>query len=143
MGRPRKDLSELGKYYRMRREEILQNANERNSEVVDGLPIGRIRLMLMNAKNRSKAKGIEFSLEVDDITPASVCPLLGIEICYFNKNLKANSPSLDRIDPRRGYTPDNVWIISHKANAAKNDLSIEQLEMLVANLRAEIERRET
>lgn len=38
-----------------------------------------------------------------------------------------NSPSLDRIDNTKGYTPDNIWVISQRANAMKSAASDEEL----------------
>ena len=44
------------------------------------------------------------------------------------------SASLDRIEPARGYTPDNVWVISWRANHIKADASLGELEILVEGL---------
>jgi predicted RND superfamily exporter protein len=44
------------------------------------------------------------------------------------------TPSLDRIDSKKGYTPDNVWVISHRANQIKNDATIEELKLITENL---------
>ena len=41
-----------------------------------------------------------------------------------------NSPSLDRIDPTKGYVKGNVWIISHKANVFKSYATHEELKIL-------------
>jgi len=60
----------------------------------------------------------------DDITIPSTCPILGIPIEWKQGNGKAsiaNSPSLDRLDSTKGYTPDNVRVISYRANVIKND----------------------
>lgn len=40
---------------------------------------------------------------------------------------KDNSPSLDRIDPTKGYVPGNVQVVSFLANRAKSNLSDAQL----------------
>jgi hypothetical protein len=42
----------------------------------------------------------------------------------------ANSPSLDRIDPTKGYVKGNVWIISSKANTFKSYATHEELKIL-------------
>lgn len=44
-----------------------------------------------------------------------------------------NSPTLDRKDSTRGYVPDNVWVISHRANRMKNNATLEEMELLVKN----------
>lgn len=50
-----------------------------------------------------------------------------------------NSPTIDRINPKLGYIKGNVWVISNKANRFKNDATLEELELLVANLRRKLE----
>ena len=49
-----------------------------------------------------------------------------------------NSYSLDRIDSSKGYIPGNVWVISRRANAIKSDATLEELELLVKNLKEKI-----
>ena len=39
-----------------------------------------------------------------------------------------NSPSLDRINPKKGYTKDNVIIMSNLANRIKTDATTDQIE---------------
>lgn len=92
-----------------------------------------------HCKARARKKGLGFDLTVDDVwglmesTPT--CPLLGITLDYYGSDSGAGDlASLDRIDSNKGYTKDNVWIISRKANSAKNNLTLEELEMLVKNL---------
>ena len=51
------------------------------------------------------------------------CPIMGIK---FKRNTKGNcsshfSPTLDRIDPTKGYTPGNIQVISQLANQMKAD----------------------
>ncbi len=99
--------------------------------------------LLYPAKKRAKLKGIECTIKKEDIKLVRFCPLLGIELDYSNDKggvgtAKANSPSLDRINPKKGYTPDNVWVISRRANAIKNDASLEEIEMIAKNLRKKI-----
>lgn len=97
----------------------------------------KIVKLLILAKDRAKKRGIEFSITVEDFTPITHCPLLGIAI-DFDKRGKGwgpNSPSIDRIDPLIGYVPGNVWVVSGLANRLKSDATLEQLEFLVLNLR--------
>ena len=44
-------------------------------------------------------------------------------------------PSLDRIDGAKGYVKGNVRVISHRANMLKNDATIEELELVLKDLR--------
>lgn len=50
----------------------------------------------------------------------------------------AASPSLDRIIPTLGYVPGNVWVISHRANELKRDATLQEIQMLAANLARKI-----
>ncbi len=93
----------------------------------------RVR-MFLNARERSKNKNLEFTITKEDITIPDVCPLLGIRLDSEIKD-RIHSPSLDRIDPTKGYTPDNIWVISNRANTLKNDASIQELELLIENLK--------
>jgi hypothetical protein len=34
-----------------------------------------------------------------------------------------------------GYTPDNIWVISHRANQIKNDATLEELEKITYNFK--------
>lgn len=40
------------------------------------------------------------------------------------------SASLDRLDSSRGYTPDNVWVISWRANQIKSNATLSELRTL-------------
>jgi len=44
-----------------------------------------------------------------------------MELDWFTDKVKENSPSLDRIDSKKGYVPGNVMIMSWRANRIKND----------------------
>lgn len=99
------------------------------------------KCILRAARERAKSKGIEFSIVEEDIVIPDVCPLLNIplESSIGKGGASNNSPSLDRIDNTKGYVKGNVWVISFLANSVKRNLSLEQLETLVRNLRTKIE----
>ncbi|GAG13815.1 unnamed protein product, partial [marine sediment metagenome] len=44
------------------------------------------------------------------------------------------SPSVDRINPNKGYTPENCWIISHKANRIKSNATVCEIRMVAEGL---------
>lgn len=95
------------------------------------------RRLLASARDRAEKRGIPFSLSLADIIVPERCPLLGIEIVanVGTRGPAPNSPALDRIDPQRGYEPGNVWVVSYRANAIKNDASPDELEMIAAGIR--------
>ncbi len=82
---------------------------------------------LRNIQQRAKEKNIEFSLNADDIVSPPFCPVFGFEL-KRNKGIpQYDSPSVDRIDPTKGYTKENIQIISQLANAMKQNATKEQL----------------
>lgn len=100
--------------------------------------------MFHRSKSRALAKGLEHTITIEDIKIPDKCPLLGIELKDNTGNGKGNckdSPSLDRLDSSKGYTPDNVWVISNRANEIKSNATLEELELITANLRAKVEGR--
>ena len=90
--------------------------------------------MFLNARARSKHKNMEFTITKEDIIIPEVCPLLGIEIKTGAKD-RNHSPSIDRKDSKKGYTPNNIWVVSSRANTLKNDASLQELELLLENLK--------
>jgi hypothetical protein len=82
--------------------------------------------MWKNAKHRAKwdYNDMEFTLQPEDISIPDVCPYLQIPFIPLDKRL---SYSLDRIDSTKGYTKDNIQVISRLANKMKNDATKEEL----------------
>ena len=73
---------------------------------------------MRHAKARAIKKSIEFTITEDDIVLPEYCPILGIKL---SRDSVRTGYSLDKKDPSKGYTPDNVWVISQLANAMKWD----------------------
>jgi len=89
--------------------------------------------MLNNLKGSARKRGIPFTISIVDLNNLSfpiTCPLLNIKINYHRRDVGDDSPSVDRIDSSRGYEPDNIWIISYKANRMKNDGTLEELRQM-------------
>lgn len=87
--------------------------------------------LLTRARSRAKTLGLEFNLEVSDIPIPKLCPILGIELLpVLSKGAKRASPSIDRVDPTKGYTKDNCRVISFRANSLKNNMTKDQIESL-------------
>ena len=83
------------------------------------------------ARRRAQERGIEFSIDVEDVYIPRYCPVLGIPLVPGKGRHTDSSPSLDRIDPSKGYVPGNVQIISNRANRIKNDASIAELQQII------------
>lgn len=98
--------------------------------------LNREKTLFLNARKRARDMGLEFDLEESWIKIPERCPLLGIKISFLGRmNNRDSSASVDRIDPRKGYTKDNVWIISYRANRIKNDASVEELGKVFRGLK--------
>jgi hypothetical protein len=89
--------------------------------------------MISHLRSSAKKRGIEFDLDVTDLNrlgfPIS-CPILGMPLKFNNGKPKDNSYSVDRIDSNIGYTPDNIVIISYKANRLKSDATLIELKRI-------------
>ena len=90
--------------------------------------------MFTTAKRNAKNLKREFSISISDIHIPEFCPLLGIKLDKNGKPNADNLPSLDRIDNNMGYTKNNIWVISWKANRLKRDYSLDDLKTLSENL---------
>jgi len=85
------------------------------------------KLMLYSARHRAKHKGLDFNIELDDIVIPDVCPVLGMPLILYQDSQQRTSPSLDRIDPTKGYTKGNIQVISWFANTMKQDANSSEL----------------
>lgn len=79
-------------------------------------PLNIVHYLLKHAKARAKQRGIEYSLTPEDIILPEVCPVMQVP---FIPQDKKYTYSLDRKDSAKGYTKDNVWVISLIANSMK------------------------
>ena len=84
----------------------------------------------------AKRKKVSFNLTPDDFVYPDVCPILGIQIT--RKLKRENHPTMDRVNPLKGYVKGNTRMISQKANLMKQDNTIETLERLIQYIRGEI-----
>jgi len=98
-----------------------------------------LRRLVASAKIRATKKGLAFDICIEDLILPTVCPLLGIPLVRGINKICAGSPSLDRKVPSLGYIKGNVWVISFKANAIKQNATIQELELLVANLKKHLD----
>lgn len=95
---------------------------------------GRIGVSFNALRQNAKRRGVEVAITLDYVRSIATdkCPVFGLTFDWEDwgtKNGKAldNSPSLDRIDPTKGYIEGNVVFISTKANRIKNNATIEEI----------------
>lgn len=105
------------------------------------------KFFLRSVKARAKKSGLEFSLTAADVVIPEYCPILGIKLARntgWNRGhglvVRDRSPSVDRIDNTKGYTPDNIIIVSYRANRIKSDATAQELRRL-ADFYENIDRR--
>lgn len=93
-----------------------------------------LKKLLSDAARRAATKDIKFALTLDDLLPPPTsCAVFGIPLVYQADGKRLpNSASLDRFDSALGYTPNNVWIISWRANQIKNDATLDEIGLLHA-----------
>lgn len=86
------------------------------------------------AKNRSKSKELDFNLDLDYLYELYLkqngrCCITRVPFDLsrgdsFNQT-RWNAPSLDRIEPKKGYTKGNVRFVCYQINAAMQDYGLE------------------
>lgn len=91
-----------------------------------------VKVLLNRTKQRAKKNQWEFDLEMEDIIIPETCPFLEIPLSFGGD--RWNTPSIDRIDPQRGYIKGNIQIMSWRANFLKSNASLEELLLLSTNI---------
>jgi len=141
-------IKERRKIYYNKNKKIINNINDKykkdNKLTISiknrNYRITNIEKVLFNkAKDRAKRKSILFDITLDDIKNImpkdNICPFLGIKMCVsLGSGPSNNSFSLDRINSNKGYTKENIQIISNKANTSKNNITLNQYKIIVNNL---------
>jgi hypothetical protein len=97
------------------------------------------REVLARVKNRSCKKGVPFSLTVDDIKGLMEeqkwrCAVSGIRFMVGKGADSPFQPSLDRIEPSKGYVPGNVRIVCYIVNLAMNKWGEDPLRLLARTM---------
>ena len=84
-----------------------------------------------NAKKRALKNGLEFNIELRDIHIPRKCPILKVPLICSTRY----SPSIDRIYPDKGYTKDNIAVISTLANSMKANATPKELLIFAKNIK--------
>lgn len=105
---------------------------EKRKESVEAL----LRMQLSQAKARAKKKGLEFDLDVawmrDKLKEQNgCCAISGVKLKASKSPGRSkthkHTATFDRIDPNKGYTKDNVQILTYIANVCKNAFTQEDV----------------
>lgn len=94
--------------------------------------------LLQCARQRASARGIDCTLTAEWATERYTgrCELTGIEfrVGVGKSGPQAFSPSIDRIDQTRGYTPGNCRFVLFAVNAIRGTMSDADMVMLAKRL---------
>jgi hypothetical protein len=126
------DRKNKANYYKHRTERLAHAKKHRKQNLA--------RDLWAKARKRAREKGLPFDITPSDVLIPRVCPLLNIPLRCGDGVSCRNSPTLDRKKPELGYVKSNVWVISHKANTIKQDAALDELQLLVKNLKAHLGR---
>lgn len=102
-------------WYKNNREKALEYGSYRNLSVET--------LLCKRAQTRAAKAKIDFELKKNDVIVPALCPVFEVPM----ERGTPYAPSLDRIDPTKGYLKDNIQVISRKANTMKSNASAEEL----------------
>ena len=96
-----------------------------------------------SAKTRAKKENLEFSITLSDVDIPEYCPVFNIKLdLEKRKNSgihtpRPNAPSLDRVDSTKGYTKDNICVISLRANWIKSDGTSSEHMLIAKHMEAQ------
>ena len=86
----------------------------------------RVGHAVAKARRRAEKKGREFSLTVDYMMtiypPSGLCWMTHEPMVWGLEGGYGSSPSIDRLDHNKGYTPDNVSWVSLRGNRLKSEI---------------------
>lgn len=112
-------------------------------------PIPKIKYLVSRAKNRAIQFGREFEEDLASFILRSgapthcLVPSCGRLLNYSTgrgagRNRCGDSPSIDRVDNRKGYTKKNARIICYRCNAIKNDGLLRDFQGIVEYMTREL-----
>lgn len=89
-----------------------------------------VKNTISKAAARAEKTGVAFDLDVEYILGilTEECPIFGTPFVFVgNKHVCAESASLDRLVPAKGYVKGNVVVISHLANTIKQNVTAREV----------------
>lgn len=129
---PFKDKEKAREYHReynrdYMKKSRLENVDKFKERELSWRLDNRLQTLIFASRQTAKKKGLEHTITIEDLEQVAVCPLSGIEIDWGVSGRHLRNPSIDRIDPNKGYIPGNVEIMSCLGNTMKNNATPEQL----------------
>lgn len=106
------------------------------------------RTLLNGCRKRAREKKLEINISLEDIKllakkQKSRCFWFNVKLKYTNKKKYLFKPSIDRIDNKKGYTRDNIILVSYFANIARSDSDLKtwgrSSKMIIKSLKKKYE----
>ena len=116
----KRNLETAKKYYDDNKKTILEKLKHKRENNLE-------KELIRSAKRRAKNKNLEFNIDDSDVIIPERCPVLGIKLEKGNGKVHKNSPTIDRINPNKGYVKGNVIVVSQRANTIKTNATIEEI----------------
>lgn len=91
------------------------------------------KMLWSQLKSSAAQRNIPFDLSPTDIDTIGIpisCPVLGIPLHFHRNNVQDDSISFDRIDSSKGYSVDNLIVISYRANRLKSNATLDELKKI-------------
>jgi len=135
-------LKDYAKQYYIRNKESIRNkAKEKSLTDTEKIKKGEKAaknyelLLLYSSIQHARKLNLEHTIQLSDIVIPTHCPYLNIELTKLrNKGVIWSNVSIDRIDSTKGYIPDNIQIISRKANIMKQNATKQELIAFAENI---------
>lgn len=92
-----------------------------------------IKSIYNQLKASAKKRNIPFELTLCDLNDLSfpiTCPVFNIVLKYNTNKAEDDSFSIDRKDSSKGYTADNIIVVSNRANKLKSNATISELKQI-------------
>lgn len=108
--------------------ERVKNSSKEYREKTRNSLLHQAMRLIKDSKQRAKKKNLEHTLTKEELYIPKYCPVLGHEL-KPNKGTTASacSPTIDRMNNNRGYTKDNIKVISFEANTIKGSATSDKL----------------
>jgi len=95
---------------------------------IEALILSKFNHIKNGISKRSKVNKLPFTIKPEDLSKLynenHYCCLSGIDLSLdLTKSLRDQNLSVDRIDPNRGYEPDNIQLVDKRINMMKQSFS--------------------
>ena len=94
---------------------------------------------LYNANRRAEEKSLPFNLTVEHVEEmwTGYCPVFGTKLDKSAGYGEVGGYQMDRIHPELGYVIGNIAWLSDKANRLKNNMTVDEAEMIFKFLKSQ------